>query len=114
MPDIKESKFLVFETISEGVQISLKKAQKTIEEDEDSTELTIKHSDKYENKLCKWCNASLPSNGAAQFSHLKRHINQLVKHQNLSSEQAGAIHSIKLTPEMEVIFLLAKSKKIFL
>jgi hypothetical protein len=58
----------------------------------------------YQPKLCPYCSGEVPSNGAAQFSHLKKHINELVGRSVLTKEQADGIRSIKLTPEMAQIF----------
>lgn len=59
---------------------------------------------KYKNVKCKWCDDDIPSNGAAQFSHLKKHINQLVERGILNKSQASKIRSIKLDNKHEKIF----------
>lgn len=58
----------------------------------------------YQPKICPYCAGEVPSNGAAQFSHLKKHINDLVGRAVLTKEQADGIRSVKLTPEMAQIF----------
>jgi len=53
---------------------------------------------------CKWCNKELPSNGAAQFAHLGKHLRQLVFKNLLTREQSALVRSTALTPEVEKIF----------
>lgn len=58
----------------------------------------------YQPKKCPYCTSDVPSNGAAQFSHLKKHVNELVSRKVLTVEQAAAIRSTKLTEEMQKVF----------
>ena len=53
---------------------------------------------------CKWCSKELPSNGAAQFAHLGKHLRQLVFKNLLTKEQSALVRSTALTPEVEKIF----------
>jgi hypothetical protein len=69
--------------------------------------------EKFETKICQWCGESLPSNGAAQFSHLRKHVLQLVKANILTKDQVGEIRSIKLSPEMLTKFKLGIDNKAF-
>lgn len=58
----------------------------------------------YKAQVCQWCGDEVPSNGAAQFSHLKKHVNHLVEKNALTKEQGLAIRKIRLTPDMEKTF----------
>lgn len=64
-------------------------------------------------KVCEWCNERLSNNGAAQFSHLKKHLRQLVKMKLLSDDQVSKITSVKLEPEIYKVFELGKTQKAF-
>lgn len=55
-------------------------------------------------KKCPYCANEIPSNGAAQYSHLKKHVNELVVRKVLTLEQGNEIRKTKLTPEMEKVF----------
>jgi hypothetical protein len=54
-------------------------------------------------KACEWCGKELPTNGAAQFSHIKMHFRQLVNKGKLTPEQAN-VRSVELSPELRKIF----------
>jgi hypothetical protein len=54
---------------------------------------------------CRWCHEKLPSNGAAQFSHLRKHVNELIRKGDLTMEQATTIRRVKLEPNIETIFI---------
>lgn len=57
------------------------------------------------NKIkCPYCDDKVSSNGAAQFSHLKKHVRELVKEGAITKRQASGIRSIKLTPRLRKIF----------
>lgn len=68
---------------------------------------------KFELKKCEWCGETLPSNGAAQFSHLRKHIKQLVEGKLLSEENGKEVRSIKLSNELINIFSEGKKQKLF-
>jgi len=62
---------------------------------------------------CKWCGNDLPSNGAAQFAHLSKHLRQLVAKNLLTRGQSVLVRSTALTPEMEKIFNEGKNTGAF-
>jgi hypothetical protein len=59
---------------------------------------------KYNRIECSWCNQMIPRNGAAQFSHLKKHINEVIQDGKITEEEAKEIRSVKLDPKYDVIF----------
>ena len=60
--------------------------------------------EKYKRIKCQHCGNMIPSNGAAQFSHLKKHVKELLSAGKLTDEQVKEIRSIRLKPEHEQIF----------
>lgn len=58
----------------------------------------------YKQKICEFCGEKVASNGAAQYSHLRKHIAQMLSKNALTREQAAGIRSTKLTPEMLKLF----------
>ena len=63
-----------------------------------------KNEAKYERIECRWCDESIPKNGAAQFSHLKKHVNELKKKGLLTEDQASSVRKLKLEQEIEDVF----------
>lgn len=59
---------------------------------------------KYDRIKCEWCGAQIPSNGAAQFSHLKKHVKELVESKIISESLASEIKKLKLKPNIRKIF----------
>ena len=75
-----------------------------------NVELSLKHNIDEEIKpdngvICEWCSEKLPPHGAARFSHLSKHVKQLVRKKLLTEEQASAINSLKLSDEIRKIFV---------
>jgi hypothetical protein len=62
---------------------------------------------KYSKIQCEWCDAEICSNGAAQFSHLKKHLALLVKEEIITDKDSKKVRSTKLTPKMRKIFVEA-------
>lgn len=90
----------------------LKKAKVEIDEELTSAEKQTKTVTKpekdvaggYKKKKCEYCNEEVCSNGAAQFSHLKKHVTQLAGKGELSPEQVNSIRKLKLEPGIQAIF----------
>ena len=59
---------------------------------------------KYESIKCEYCGESIPKNGAAQFSHLRKHVKQLVDQGMISDLEAKQIRKVKLNPKMKKRF----------
>jgi len=53
---------------------------------------------------CQWCASIIPSNGAAQYAHLRKHINHLVNINKLTVVQGNNIRSTKLSDEHIELF----------
>jgi hypothetical protein len=109
LPEVKIRHAFGYEIVDDGVQVKYQEGKEVHTETEAPKPLRSP-SEKYETKVCVWCHEPVPSNGAAQFSHLKKHVNELVAKKVLDKEQANAVRSVKLTPEMEVIFKEAFKK----
>ncbi len=62
---------------------------------------------------CTWCGETLPPNTAGKFSHLKKHVGVLVAKEIITHDDAKAIHSLKLKPNIMVAFQKAKEKGLF-
>ncbi|KKL63211.1 hypothetical protein LCGC14_2177360 [marine sediment metagenome] len=60
---------------------------------------------KYKSINCEWCKQQVPKNGAAQFSHLKKHLSELVASGAMTKKKAKDIRSIKLDSKTKKIFL---------
>lgn len=75
---------------------------------EDLKQISLKQESSKESgfklKICPYCQAEVPTNGAAQFSHLKKHINELVSKGVLDEKQAKSIRSVKLSVKMRKVF----------
>lgn len=109
LADIKHAKIFGYECIGEGQDINFKKSGKLADE-----HYGLKNENsKYEDKKCEWCQDTLPSNGAAQFSHLRKHVSQLQKMKLLSDQDVKEIRSIKLTSEIRKRFVLGVAQKAF-
>lgn len=77
----------------------------TISEKKEAEKTGKKLADeKYDRVQCEWCGSMIPSNGAAQFSHLRKHINELVKKGKLTELAAKSINSTKLSKVMRKLF----------
>ena len=59
---------------------------------------------RYEPIKCEYCGESIPKNGAAQFSHLRKHVKQLVDRDVISDLEAKKIRKVKLSPGMKKKF----------
>ena len=64
----------------------------------------VQSKPKYELVKCEYCGESIPRNGAAQFSHLRKHVKQLVDRGVVSDLEAKKIKKVKLNPEMKKKF----------
>lgn len=108
LPDFRTHDIIAFEIADDGVELSakIKGAMKPTNVVEPGS---VKVG-KFGEKTCQWCGEVLPGNGAAQFSHLKKHINWLVSKEVLTKEESQAIRSVKLTPEMEKKFKIGFKK----
>ena len=91
LPEIKVRKIYAYEITNE-YEIDIERVTKTIQE-------------RYPEATCEWCKEKLPSNGAAQYSHLTKHIKELTNKGFLTKEQAMAIRSIKLSNNIREIFI---------
>lgn len=95
------TKVVGFEVVGDGHDMVLDQAKISAK----SEQTPVIKVGNYEEKQCKFCKAKVPSNGAAQFSHLKKHINELLSKNLLTKEQAAGIRSLKLEPAIEKIFI---------
>jgi len=102
LPDIHNAVIYAFEVNHTGVRLDLNKSLES--KNEEKQQLP-------KSELCEWCKAQLPPNGAAKFSHLKKHINELVKKHKLTQEQANSIRKLKLESEVRKIFEEYYNKK---
>jgi hypothetical protein len=68
---------------------------------------------KYDRIKCIWCKQMIPRNGAAQFSHLKKHVNEIVQDGKITEDEAKEIRSVKLNDKyIDVFKKFFKSKKL--
>lgn len=84
--------------------ISIKREDKLVEIKGEEVKGEESVESKFKISKCEWCGNELSSGGAARFSHLKKHVRELVKNGVLSQEQANDVHSVKLTDEMRKLF----------
>jgi len=108
LPEVKIRHAFGYEIVDKGIQVKYQEGKEVIERE--APKPLRSPTEKYEMKVCFWCHEPVPSNGAASYSHLKKHINELVAKKVLDKEQANAVRSVKLTPEMETIFKEAFKK----
>jgi len=98
---VYKSKIIVAYEITDGIQMSIPKIS------------DIKIEEKVSNLFgqpCQWCGKPVSNKGAAQFSHLQKHLRQLMKSNLISKEQCQEIRSTTLSKEM--IELLTQHKNL--
>ena len=66
---------------------------------------------KYNRVKCEWCKQMIPRNGAAQFSHLKNHQNELGGAGKMTEEDMKAVRAVKLDPKVKDIFRVYFTKR---
>ena len=59
---------------------------------------------KYKAIKCEFCGEEIPKNGAAQYSHLRKHVKQLVARGVISERDSKKIRKVKLEPATYKIF----------
>jgi hypothetical protein len=101
----KKQKLIAYKIEDEGEWIDIKKQLVDSSKDKEVVETT---NTVYENIKCKWCSENLPKNGAAQFSHLKKHLKQLVSGGRMTQEIFNKVNSITLKDD--VVELLQQAK----
>lgn len=101
MPSLANAPIHAFELAGKSVTLDYGKSKKIAGHDATEEALTGYVANGSE---CEWCHEEIPSNGAARYSHLKKHVRQLVKKSLLTEEQGQAIRSVELAPEMRAIF----------
>jgi hypothetical protein len=85
-----------FEVHGSGIDIDMKKMFKIHKDDQAAGQVTNEVK-------CEWCGEAIPINGAARFSHLKKHIRELVKKKLLTLEQANAVRKVDLDDAIKAI-----------
>jgi hypothetical protein len=111
LPDIEHANLIAYEVVGNGVDLDIEKAENSYDKITDPKikgKITVTSGEK-----CKWCTQELSTSSAAQYSHLKKHVSQMIKAKFLTQEQAREIRGIKLSPEMIEIFKQAVTQKIF-
>lgn len=58
----------------------------------------------YKQTPCIYCQALVPSNGGAQFSHIKKHLKELIASGELTQAKADSVRSTKLQPDIIAVF----------
>lgn len=96
-------KKVVVHKISDSSFIEVAKALAKIPQEEEKIKIQA-----FEDKKCSWCGDMLPSNGAAQFSHLRKHLLKMVDKNIIDKERANSVRSLKLEPDL--LRLLEKAK----
>ncbi len=82
-----------------------KTPEQVLQEEAELNEPEIpEYKPKYSEIKCEWCGQQVPKNGAAQYSHLRKHINELVNMKMLSKPESKKINSIKLNLKHRKIF----------
>lgn len=66
---------------------------------------------KFESAKCRYCGGDVPRNGAAQYSHLRKHVNELLKRGILTPDEAKKIRKVKLVPRLDKLFKREVSKE---
>jgi hypothetical protein len=102
LPEVRIRHAFGYEIVDDGVQVKYQEGKEVHTETEAPKPLRSP-SEKYETKVCVWCHEPVPSNGAALFSHIKRHLRSLVKGDIITKQQMDAIHSINLPAEINLI-----------
>lgn len=62
----------------------------------------------FKSKKCEYCGDDVPRNGAAQFSHLRKHLRQLVDKGWMTKKQMDAIRSVTVSDEVKKLLKGAK------
>jgi hypothetical protein len=102
----KKNKIIAYEILDNGDFVDIKKDLSEVDVEEvHKTEVTSV----YQNVKCKWCEEALPKNGAAQFSHLKKHLKQLVVAGLMTQEVMNAVNSLTLKGDVVEILQRAKA-----
>jgi hypothetical protein len=97
--DISSQMVYCFAINGHGIDVDVRKALKV-----QGNQITNQITKQVSNEIkCEWCGDDLPTNGAARFSHLKKHIRELVKKKLLTQEQANLIRKLDLDNEIRKI-----------
>lgn len=64
-------------------------------------EVKASHTSKYKTIKCKYCGRDIFNNGVAQFSHMKKHINDLIDRKILSD--SDKINGLSIPPKIDKI-----------
>ena len=81
-----------------------KTPNQVMKEEETIIEVEEEIKPKFKLMKCEWCKQEIPKNGAAQFSHLKKHLSELVEKGALTARKAKSIRSTKLDKKIRRIF----------
>jgi hypothetical protein len=96
--------------ITDSSFIEVTKALAKIKQNDDKDKVKAQA---FENKKCQWCGDVLPSNGAAQFSHLRKHLLRMLVKNILDKEKVNSVRSLKLEPDLLRLLEKAKGDGVF-
>lgn len=99
-PDILKLNVFCYE-VGQFIDVNIKKAISVDKED-----IVI------DTLQCRWCDANISNKGAAQFSHLQKHLRVLLKKKLITKEQFQAVRSIELSKEIDDALTLLYKKKV--
>jgi hypothetical protein len=101
-------KKVVVHKISDSSFVEVSKALAKIPQEEEKLKIQA-----FEDKKCDFCGDVLPSNGAAQFSHLRKHLLRMVEKNIIDKERANSVRSLKLEPDLLRLLEKAKGDGVF-
>lgn len=103
-------KKVVAHMISDSSFVEVSKALAKIPQNDEKDKVKAQA---FEDKKCDWCGDVLPSNGAAQFSHLRKHLLRMVDKNIIDKEKVNSVRSLKLEPDLLRLLEKAKGDGVF-
>jgi hypothetical protein len=96
LPEVKEGVYY-FEVTGKPGDVNFSKMERI------RTQREEKEAEQ-EKPKCEWCGEDVSEKGAARFSHLQKHVRQLVRKKALTKQQELEIRSVELSDEIRPIF----------
>jgi hypothetical protein len=116
IPSHLSSKVIAYKLVDDGQFIDIEKvfkAARQADKENYPDKIKIKSTANLAGEKCEWCEEILPPNAAGKFSHLRKHIGQLVRAGLLDKGKAQLINKLMLRFDIRKTFEEAKAKKVF-